>query len=319
MNVSIIIPTKNAEKYIENLIKALINQTIEPCEIIVIDTESKDKTVEICMEYDIVKFIQIKQSEFGHGSTRNRAAKLSKGDILVFMTQDALPQNCYFIEELIKPLGKNNIVCTYGRQLPRNNAKTLEVFSRSFNYGNSDIIKSKEDIPKLGVKTFFFSNVCSSFIKRDFFLVDGFPENIIMNEDMIISSKIIYNGKKTCYASKAIVTHSHRYTYLQQFKRNFDIGVAFKENSYYLSEVKSESEGFKFVIEAIKFLFQSNKCYLIPSLFIESGFKFFGYKFGMNYKNMPIKLVKLMSMHSFYFDRKEVMEEYYSENSNNRC
>lgn len=318
MDVSVIIPTKNAEKYIENLISVLLNQTIKPCEIIIIDTESKDKTMEICMKYEVVKFIQIKQNEFSHGKTRNKAAKLAKGDIMIFMTQDAIPQNIDFIRELIKPLGENDVVCAYGRQLPMKDANILEVFSRSFNYGNNDIIKSKEDIPKLGVKTFFFSNVCSSFIKKEFFLVDGFPENTIMNEDMIISSKFIYNDKKTFYASRAIVTHSHKYTYLQQFKRNFDIGVAFKENSIYLNEVKSESEGFKFVKEAIKFLVQNNKYYLLPNLFIESGFKFIGYKLGVNYKKIPIRLVKLMSMHSFYFDRKEFMEEIYSEDNNNR-
>lgn len=67
----------------------------------------------------MVKFIQINDGEFDHGGTRNRAAKEASGDILIFMTQDALPENKLFIEELIKPLGKNNIVASYGRQIAR--------------------------------------------------------------------------------------------------------------------------------------------------------------------------------------------------------
>lgn len=306
MNISVIIPTKNAEKYINILIKKLLNQTIKPNEIIVIDTESTDKTKKICMKYDMVKFVQIKQNEFNHGKTRNEAAKLANGDVLIFMTQDAYPKNDNFIEELIKPLGKDGIVCTYGRQLANNDSNILESFYRSFNYGNYDIIKSKEDIYKFGVKTFFFSNVCSSFIKNDFFEVNGFPNDTIMNEDMIIACKFIYGGKKTCYTSNAIVIHSHKYTYLQQFKRNFDIGVAFINNYDYLGEVKSESEGIKFVKEAIKFLIKNNKYYLIPTLIIDCGFRFIGYKLGKNYKKIPIKIVKMLSMNSFYFENKKL-------------
>ncbi len=304
LNVSVIIPTRNAEKYIENLIIKLNNQTIQPIEIIVIDTKSEDNTKLICKEHYNVKFIEIDKCEFGHGKTRNRAAREASGDILIFMTQDAVPNNEDFIKELIKPLGKNNIVASYGRQRPNRNSSEIEKFARLFNYGNDDIVKSKNDVEKLGVKAFFFSNVCSAFIKEEFYKVGCFPEKTIMNEDMIIASKIIFSNKNTYYASKAEVIHSHKYTYIQQFKRNFDVGVVFADSGNYLNGIKSESEGVKFVKEAIKYLVKTKKIYLIPHLIIESGFKFLGYKLGRNYKKIPIKYVKKMSMHSFYFEKR---------------
>lgn len=304
MDISVIIPTRNAEKYIDSLIKKIQSQTEKVKEIIIIDTASKDKTKEICEKYDIVKFIQIKDGEFDHGGTRNKAAKAATGDILVFMTQDAYPENDTFIYELTKELGKDNIVASYGRQKPRKNAKELEVFARNFNYGNNDIIKSKEDINKLGVKTFFLSNVCSAFIKENFWSVGGFPEKTIMNEDMIISSKLIFDGKKVLYASSANVIHSHEYTYIQQFKRNFDVGVVFTDSNEYFHGVKSESEGIKYVREATKYLVQKKKAYKIPHLIVDSGFRFLGYKAGKNYKKIPLSIVKKMSMHSFYFNNK---------------
>lgn len=58
LKVSVIIPTRNAEQYMDSLINRLLNQTIRPSEIIVIDTESNDKTKQICMKYDIVKFFK---------------------------------------------------------------------------------------------------------------------------------------------------------------------------------------------------------------------------------------------------------------------
>lgn len=305
MNVSVIIPTRNAEKYIEKLIEKLCKQSVKISEIIVIDTESNDNTKYICNKYDFVRFIQIKNGEFDHGGTRNRAAKKARGDMLVFMTQDACPQNDNFIEELIKPLGKNDIVASYGRQIARNEAGAIEKFAREFNYGKEDIIKSKQDIEKLGVKTFFLSNVCSAFIRDEFWSVGGFPEHTIMNEDMIISSRFIFNNKKVCYAANATVIHSHSYTYMQQFKRNFDVGVVFIDSSDCFAGVKSESEGIKFVKEACKYLIKTKKPYLIPNLIIESGFKYLGYKSGLKYEKLPAGLVRKMSMHSFYFDQKK--------------
>ena len=60
----------------------------------------------------------------------------------------------------------------------------------------------------------------------------------------------------------------------------------------------------KYVKEAIKNLLNNKKAYLIPHLIVDSGFRFLGYKAGMNYKRIPIKLVKKMSMHSFYFENR---------------
>lgn len=308
MKISVIIPTRNAEKFIKRLLDGLSNQTIKPFEIIIIDTASKDSTEQICKKFENIKFISINDGEFDHGGTRNKAVGESSGDILIFMTQDAIPYDNRFIEEIIKPLGKDNIVASYGRQLPRKNSSEIEKFTRTFNYGNSDIVKSKNDVEELGVKTFFFSNVCSAFIRKEFLMVGGFPERTIMNEDMIIASKIIFGNKKTCYASKAKVIHSHKYTYIQQFKRNFDIGVVFCDSGYYFNGVKSESEGIKFVKGATNHLIYEKKIYLIPHLIIESAFRYLGYKIGSNYHKIPIKYTKKMSMHSFYFDNKNKEE-----------
>lgn len=300
--ISIIIPTRNAEVYIENLLGRLLEQTIKPLEIIVIDTNSKDKTREICEENKLVKFIHINDGEFDHGGTRNVAAKEASGNILVFMTQDALPENEYFLEEIIKNLGEDDIVASYGRQMPREDANVLEKFARNFNYSDKELVKSKEDIEKLGIKTFFMTNVCSAFITKEFWKMGGFPQNTILNEDMIISSKFILSGKKVHYASNARVIHSHNYTYMQQFKRNFDIAVSLVDYGEILKYANSESEGVKYVKQAIKHLVNIKKIYLIPNLIIDSGFRFIGYKLGMNYKKIPMKYVKKMSMHSFYFN-----------------
>lgn len=306
MKISLIIPTRNAEKYMDKLLNKLISQTVNIHEIIVIDTESKDKTIEICSRFEKVKLIQIKQSEFDHGSTRNRAAKESTGDFIVFLTQDAIPENEYFIENILKPFDDPQVGGVYGRQIARPDATPLERFAREFNYPDYDIVKSKKDIERLGIKAFFFTDVCSAFRRSDFDSVGGFPENVILSEDMIIASKLLLNDKLIVYASGASVIHSHNYTLIQQFNRNFDIGACLKMNKYILKYARTEAEGKKFVKNAVKHLASKKKYFCILKLFMESAFKFAGYRFGLIYNLLPFSIVRRFSMHKFYWDRNRI-------------
>lgn len=91
MKISVIIPTLNCENVIGLLLEKLWNQTIKPLEVIVIDSESDDNTREIARKAG-ANVIEIKRKDFNHGGTRNLAAEHSAGDILVFLTQDALPK-----------------------------------------------------------------------------------------------------------------------------------------------------------------------------------------------------------------------------------
>ena len=306
MDISVIIPTRNAGKYLNISLDLLNKQSIAVNEILVIDTESRDDTLEICKQYSNINVIQVKQSEFNHGTTRNIAAKHSKGKYLIFLTQDAIPQNEKFIENLLKPFENSQVAAIYGRQIARNDATPMERFSRHFNYPEEDTTKSKKDLEVLGIKAFFFTNVCSAFRREDFDNIGGFQNDIILNEDMIIASKLILSGKLISYASTATVIHSHSYTFRQQFGRYFDIGVSLKMNRYILEYSKVEKEGNKFLIEAIKFFVKSLKLNCAVKIVIESIFKFAGFKLGLNYNLFSKSMVRDFSMHKNYWDRAQI-------------
>ena len=89
-SVTVIIPTLNGEEKIELILKSLKEQTKQPLEIIIVDSSSTDKTVELARK-EGAKIISIARDSFDHGETRNLAAKESKGDYLLYMTQDAIP------------------------------------------------------------------------------------------------------------------------------------------------------------------------------------------------------------------------------------
>jgi rhamnosyltransferase len=297
--VSVLIPLYNGDKTIRSLLTMLLNQKIDTdvsIEIIVVDSSSTDNTLEIITnEFPEVKVFCIPNKEFDHGGTRNYLASLASGDYLLYMTQDAIPFDKYLIKNLLNPFQDKDVLVSYARQIPKEDAHVLEKFARNFNYPSVDIIKSKDCLSNMGIKTFFNSNVCSIYKKETFVEYGMFPEKIILNEDMIFASNIILKGFKVAYIADAKVYHSHNYSLKQQFKRYFDIGMAFNETSYLLNYASNEKEGLKMVRKLINFLIDNKYIRIIPYMFLEVIFKFVGYKLGKIHHIIPLSLKRTLS------------------------
>ncbi|MFD0589816.1 glycosyltransferase family 2 protein [Paenibacillus sp. GCM10027627] len=307
VQVSVIIPTLNAGISIKDLCSKLWNQTHSPHEIIVIDSESKDDTAVWAREAG-ARIISINRYEFDHGGTRNRAASTATGEILLFMTQDAIPYNEKLIEELIKPLTDlgdesndscryDDVIMSYARQLARSDASIPEKLAREHNYPPASRIQSIDQLEKLGIKTFFCSNVCSAIRKKSFESMGRFQEPVIFNEDLFMSAKCILGGKKVAYCAEAMVTHSHDYTAMQQFKRYFDNGVSMRLNAWITPYSSVGNAGSQLVRSQLKGLYANGRWYMIPKLIVESAAKLFGYKLGLHHRRLPKFFIKRISMH----------------------
>ena len=300
--ISVIIPTLNGSGSIGALLEALKGQSVVN-EQIVIDSASTDDTVAIARSWG-AKTISIRREDFDHGATRNRAVTEATGDILVFMTQDALPLNRSVIENLVKILEVPGVAASYARQVPRPDASPPERFARAFNYPTISLNKNRGLIPKLGVKTFFFSNVCSS-VRRDVFdSLGGFPERVIMDEDLLFSARAILKGYSVAYVAEAEVFHSHRYTWSQQFRRYFDIGVFFGDHTWLLGYSKVDDEGARFVKEELCFLQRTGSYLWIPYVLGELMCRYGGYKLGLSYRLMPRICKRAASLHRGYWDKR---------------
>ncbi len=300
MSISVIIPTLNAEKYIFSLLSRIRSQNLKPSEILIIDSSSEDNTRNIAAGLG-ARIITIKREEFDHGGTRNSAVKASSGDIIIFLTQDALPIDRSFIENLISPLRHHLTPLSYGRQMPRDDADPIEKFVRTYNYPEKSIIKDLHQIPLLGIKTFFCSNVCSAIRRKEFDETGGFPENIIMNEDMILAAGLILKGYKVAYQATAAVLHSHNYGLKDQFQRYFDIGVSISRNRRILGDIKSEGEGIKLLNKQTKYLIDERKWFHVLYGFLQAAAKYSGYRLGMAEVRLPQGLKKSFSMHKHFW------------------
>lgn len=161
-SVSVIIPTLNASLYIEKQLEQIFRQAVEVDEVIIVDSESEDNTVELTGKYDKVRVIHVKRSEFDHGKTRDYAIRNSTGQIVILMTQDAVLEDVSCFEYLVDTLRDKKIAQVTARQLPRKDANIMERLIREFNYPDKSNVRSQADVRNMGIKTFFFiRRMCS--------------------------------------------------------------------------------------------------------------------------------------------------------------
>lgn len=288
--IDVIIPAFNPDKDFEKLLSMLSCQHTAINKIIIINTvdEAFDRDYfeerydRLCQN---LEFHYIEKSEFNHGLTRNLGASFSKADFIVFMTQDAIPADKYLIDELIKPFENKDVYMTYARQLPKKNCKYLERYTRAYNYPGKSVLKSKEDIETMGIKALFCSDVCAAYRRDKFYELGKFIKTDF-NEDTFFAYNVLMAGKKIYYAANARVFHSHNYTYIQQFKRNFLVGKSQKSQEKMFENIKSEDEGKKMVKSACSHIIRHKRYYMLPDLVLNSGFKYLGYKSGKIYGNI---------------------------------
>ena len=280
MKISLIIPTLNAQDEIGALLDNLLMQTRVPDQIIVIDSASDDATVEEVTARPVVELIKINRSEFNHGLTRDMALKRSVGDIVCFMTQDAVPANEFYVENLVAPLiSDNRIVASSGRQLPKADARRFEQLVRGFNYADESSVKTFDDVKRIGIKAYFATDVCSAY-KRDLYLKLGGFCATDMSEDMYLAAKAINAGYKVAYAADAEVYHSHNLSPKQQYVRNFTIGRFLERNKDLLVCESEVGEGKRLASNVAKTLISERNFTEFVAFGVDCAARYLGNKKG---------------------------------------
>lgn len=246
-SLSVVIPTLNAEDEIDSLLDTIEAQSLKPLDILVVDSSSDDGTVDEVAKHPCVNLVRIERKEFNHGSTRDMALRRSAGEFVCFLTQDAVPASNLYLERLVAPfLADDSIALVTGRQLPKADARRFEQLVRKFNYPNVPSVRSKSDLPKYGIKTFFASDTCSAYRRTAYLECGGF-DHVNTNEDMLMAARFIASGLKVAYEPSAEVYHSHNLTPSQQFARNSAVGMFLESHADDLMYASEIGEGGRLV------------------------------------------------------------------------
>lgn len=298
---ALVVPTLNAGDGFVEWLTALKQQTFQPQRLIVIDSASTDRTVELAKDFGM-EVINIVRNEFNHGGTRQMVvSKLSHCELVIFMTQDALLSSPDSLEALLKTMRDPRVGAAYGRQLPRRQSSSIEAHARLFNYPTDSHVRDRSDIPRFGIKTSFMSNSFAVWRRSALLEIGGFPNHLIQCEDAWAASKLIQAGWKIAYCSAATVHHSHGYNSMQEFRRYFDIGVFHADQRWIRDSFgHAGGEGLRFVRSELRHLVRTNPA-AIPLALVRTGLKLIAYKLGAMQDRIPKRVRRCLSMNKQYW------------------
>jgi rhamnosyltransferase len=235
MDISIVILTKNAEGDLCRSLPVIFSQRTKfSYEVIIIDNESSDNTLELLKRFP-VRNITVKESDFHHSKVRNLGVQVSKGRFLVLLTGDAIPCNELWLENLIIPLEKDsNAAGVYSRQIPKPDCSPIEARDIYLGAGPLRIIKAVDFSDPYQVEDYknniwsfiAFSNISSCY-RKDLLKTYPFNEAISAVEDQEWCKRMIEKGHSFYYEPASCVLHSHNLTFKELFQRQRLFGKSF--------------------------------------------------------------------------------------------
>ena len=199
---SIIIRTLNEEKHLPDLLRAIKSQHYRDYEIIIVDSGSSDKTLEIAREFTDA-ILQIENRDFTFGYSLNFGCKKARGRYLVFVSAHTLPVDDNWLQNMVGHFKNEKVVMVYGRQI-----------------GNRDTnFSEKRDFQRLFGETASYPNNANSAIRRDLWQKHPFDEYLFGLEDIEWSKRVTRDGFLVHYEPKAAVYHIHQEKWPQVFNR----------------------------------------------------------------------------------------------------
>jgi rhamnosyltransferase len=261
LSVSVVIPTLNAGKHLPSLLTAVFDQElVVPREVIIVDSMSTDDTRAVAGRDPRLRVVPIEN--FSHGRARNLGAREAACDIVVLMTQDAVPADRRWLANLVAPFEDGKVAAAYSRQVPKPGANPMESFFLATRFPVSPrVTRTKSGNEPLTLEKVFFSNV-SSAIRRDILLKYPFDEDLIMSEDQQFSRDVLEAGYSVVYQPSSVVVHSHDYTLGTVFRRYFDsvysLTLIFRSHGL----GTSASMGLAYVVKELGFMMRRHPLHL---------------------------------------------------------
>jgi glycosyltransferase involved in cell wall biosynthesis len=297
--ISVVIPVKNGGLGLVRCLEAISRQEVDDeVEVVIVDSGSEDGSVQRARRLG-ARVHEIPAEDFTHGGARNLGIELSRGEIVVFTTQDAHPENETWLATLVGPLrgGDERIAGVYGRQLPHEDAIPSEHFFLEFLYGHEPRVQRLASPEQVSFEATLFSNV-NSAARRDVLARFAFADDVLMSEDQEWSRRVLLSGLAIVYEPRAVVRHSHAYTVGSAFRRFFDSGVS--AGRAYVSEARGSREalrraGARYALGEVAWLWRSGRKRWLPYAAVYESAKFAGLQLGLRHDRIPLFVKKRLS------------------------
>ncbi|MDD5269586.1 MAG: glycosyltransferase [Candidatus Omnitrophica bacterium] len=194
---SIIIRTKNEERWITQCLHGVFEQEYKDFEVILVDNESEDKTLEKAGQFNLAKVLSCR--EYMPGRALNIGIRESKGDYIVCLSGHCIPVNSTWLGNLLKGLDDRKVAGVYGRQEPMSFTPDSDKRDLTLVFGLDRKVQQKDS---------FFHNA-NSAMRKETWRKYPFDEAVTNIEDRVWAKKVLEQGYRIIYEPGASVYHYH--------------------------------------------------------------------------------------------------------------
>lgn len=287
--ISVVIPVKDGGTDLVRCVEAIARQRVrEAVEVVVVDSGSRDGSAARARRMG-ARVHTISATDFHHGGTRNLGASLSRGETLVFTSQDAYAADDEWLARLTAPLARDDVIAgVYGRQLPHDDATPPERYFLDFLYGSQARLQRLDDGAEPTFEATLFSNV-NSAIPRAMWEAFPFADDIVMSEDQEWSRRVLRAGHALAYEPGAAVFHSHAYSITGAIRRFFDSGASAERSYVYGTESRAalRRAGVRYAKGELRWLWTTGQRRWIPYTAAYEVAKFAGLQLGRRHRLLP--------------------------------
>ncbi len=187
-------------------------------EIILVDSGSTDRTLEIADSY-AVRVSHIQKSEFTFGRSLNIGCGAATGDYLVFISAHCIPAHDRWLMNLVAPLRDGVAGYVYGKQIGHDVTRYSEHQLFRQYYGDADKLPQAE----------IFCNNANAAISRSLWSKYQFDETVTGLEDLVLAKELVRDGHRLGYVADAPVIHIHEESYAQIRRRYYREALTLRE------------------------------------------------------------------------------------------
>ncbi len=215
--VSVIIRAFNEAEHLAKLLAGLSAQTVQPTEIILVDSGSSDDTVAIA-ESGGCKIVTIRKEQFSFGRSLNYGCEAATGDILLIVSAHVFPIHSTYLENILAPFVRDEVSIVYGRQVGDSRTK----------FSESRIMLKWFPEESIWDQGHPFSNNANAAVRRDVWEKYRYDETLTGLEDLELANRVLSSGGVISYVADAAVVHVHEETWATIQNRYRREAIAYK-------------------------------------------------------------------------------------------